>query len=79
VNGKCIAQTNKNRRSHACKRTLTLGTLSFAAHAGANKVVFQGAISRSKKLKPGSYTCVITATSKGLRSAPKSLTFTIVK
>jgi hypothetical protein len=79
VNGKCIAQTNKNRARHACKRTLTRGTLSFAAHTGADKVVFQGAISRSKKLKPGSYTCVISATSRGLRSPPKSLGFTIVK
>jgi len=79
VNGKCIAQTNKNRARHACKRTLTRGTLSFAAHTGADKVVFQGAISRSKKLKPGSYTCVISATSRGLRSPPKALGFTIVK
>jgi hypothetical protein len=37
-------------------------------------------ISRSKKLRSGSYTLVITATSAaGLTSAPARLSFTIVK
>jgi hypothetical protein len=79
VNGKCVAQTNQNRRKHACKRTLTRGTLSLAARAGSRKVAFQGVISRSRKLKPGTYTLVLTASSSGLRSSPKSLSFTIVK
>ena len=56
------------------------GTLRFRAHAGANKVRFQGRISRTRKLKPGRYTLVITATSTtGPQSTPKTLTFTIVK
>jgi hypothetical protein len=56
------------------------GTLTFSGHSGTNKVVFQGRISAAKKLKPGRYTLVITATnSAGLRSAPKSLSFTIVR
>jgi streptogramin lyase len=80
VNGKCIAQTKKNRRKGACKRTVTRGTLSFTGRGGANKVVFQGRISRSKKLKPGRYTLIIAATnSAGARSTPASLSFTIVK
>ncbi|HEV7460052.1 MAG TPA: hypothetical protein VGN78_05925 [Solirubrobacteraceae bacterium] len=41
---------------------------------------FQGRITRRKKLKPGRYTLVITATnSAGQRSLPRSLTFTIAK
>jgi PKD domain-containing protein len=79
VAGKCVAQTKRNRRKAKCTRTLTLGTLSFAAHAGANTVRFQGRLSRTRKLKPGHYTLLITATSSsGGRSAPQSLSFTIV-
>ncbi len=80
VNGKCVAQTRNNRRKHSCKRTLTRGTMTFSAHAGANKVAFQGRISRSKRLSPGTYTLIITATNAGgQRSGPKSLGFTIVR
>lgn len=78
VNGKCVAQTRKNRRKRACRRTVTPGTLSFTGHAGTNRVFFQGRASRSK-LKPGSYTLVITATNAaGQHSSPKRLSFTIV-
>lgn len=56
------------------------GALTFAGHSGINKVAFQGRISAKKKLKPGRYKLVITATnSAGMGSAPKSLSFTIVK
>ena len=80
VSGKCVAQTEKNRRKPACRRTVTAGTLTFTGHSGTNKVAFQGRISAVTTLKPGSYTLVITATnSAGVRSAPKSLSFTIVK
>ena len=62
------------------RRTATAGTLTFTGHGGTNKVAFQGRISPGRRLKPGRYTLVITATnSVGMRSAPKSLSFTIVK
>jgi CSLREA domain-containing protein len=78
--GKCVAQTKKNRHQPACKRTVTRGALSFAAHAGTNKAVFQGRISRALKLKPGTYTLVITAkNSVGQSSAPARLGFTVVR
>ena len=80
VGGECVTQTTKNRRKPACRLTATAGTLTFTGHSGINRVAFQGRISPAQKLKPGSYTLVITATnSAGLRSAPKSLSFTIVK
>ena len=80
VNGKCVAQTNKNRRKRTCRRTLTRATLSFTGHAGTNKVSFQGQVSRKKKLTLGSYTLVITATNgAGQHSPAKQLSFTIVK
>jgi hypothetical protein len=80
VKGRCVAQTNKNRRKPSCRRTVMAGTLSFAGHTGLNKVVFQGRISASKRLGLGAYTLGITATnSVGERSSPRSLNFTIVK
>jgi len=61
-------------------RTATAGGLTFTGHSGTNKVKFQGRVSATKKLKPGRYTLVITATdSAGARSSPESLSFTIVK
>ena len=80
VSGRCVAQTKRNRRRARCKRTLTIGTLGFAAHAGTNEVRFQGRVSRTRRLKAGRYTLVITATSpSGARSLPQPLSFTIVK
>lgn len=56
------------------------GKLVFAGHSGANTVPFQGRLAPRKKLGPGRYTLAITAAnSAGLRSAPKLLSFTIVK
>jgi hypothetical protein len=80
VKGKCVAPTKANRHRPKCTRILTRATLSFAGHKGANKVRFQGRVSRSKKLKLGRYTLVIIATNTaGQKSTPHKLTFTIVK
>jgi trimeric autotransporter adhesin len=79
VKGKCVAHAKKNRRRPACKHIVTVGTLSFTGHSGTNKVNFQGRTSRSKKLKPGRYTLIITASNSVGYSTPRSLTFTIVK
>jgi hypothetical protein len=79
VHGRCIARTNHNERKHRCTRTVTRGTLSFAGHPGANTVKFYGWLSRSRKLKPGKYTLIITATVPGARSTSRKLKFTIVR
>ena len=80
VKGHCVKPTKRNRRQPACKRTLTRGTLTMSGHPGANKVSFQGRITRSKKLGPGRYTLTIGATSAaGLHSATQTLSFTIVR
>jgi hypothetical protein len=78
VSGRCVTETKNNRHKSACKLTLTVGTLSFTGHSGTNRVTFQGRISSSKKLQPGSYTLVITATNTAGRSSPQRLSFTIV-
>jgi sugar lactone lactonase YvrE len=79
VGEKCVAQSEKNARRQACKRTVTAGMLSFTGQGATNKVVFQGRISHAKKLEPGRYTLVIAATNAAGESAPPtSLSFTIV-
>ena len=73
----CVAQTAKNKNKHSCTRTVVAGTLTFSARSGANRVSFQGLISRKKKLELGSYTLVLTATASGEHSTPRTLEFTI--
>ena len=80
VKGRCVKPTKRNRKQPACKRTVTRGALTMSGHPGANKVSFQGRITRSKKLGPGRYTLTIGATSAaGLHSAAQTLSFTIVR
>ncbi len=79
VKRRCVAQTKRNRAKPSCKRTVTLPkTLSFSGHAGSDKIAFQGVVGGTR-LAPGTYTVALLATGAGLTSAPKSLTFTIVK
>jgi hypothetical protein len=59
-------------------RLVPRGTLSFGATAGAHKLRFQGRLSKHKKLPPGHYVLVITATNSSGQSASARLTFTIV-
>ena len=62
VGGRCLAATATNRRKRRCWRTVTAGSFTYSAEAGAYTVHFQGRTSRSKRLKPGRYTLVISAT-----------------
>ncbi len=76
---KCVARTKSNSHRKVCRRTVMAGTLTFAGHTGTNGVLFQGRISRSKKLKPGRYMLAIIATNAaGEKSTPQTLSFTIV-
>ena len=73
--GLVFVSTGVGRRR---SRTSTVAKLSFSAHSGANKVSFQGRISRTRKLRPGDYKLIITAiNAEGAHSAPESLSFTI--
>jgi Concanavalin A-like lectin/glucanases superfamily len=74
---RCAVQPKHRHRGNVCKHSVVRGTLSFAGHAGMNKVSFQGR-SGKHKLKPGSYILVITAANAAGHSSPKSLSFTIV-
>jgi len=80
VAGRCVAQTKHNRRGRACKRTVTAGVIPFAnAHAGTNRIVFQGNISRTKRLQPGRYTVELSAANASGIATGKRLSFTIVR
>jgi streptogramin lyase len=78
LRGGCVARRSKNLGKPACARTVTVGAFSFTAGAGAHKVRFQGRTSKNNKLKPGSYTLIITATNAAGQHATARLTFTIV-
>jgi hypothetical protein len=73
----CVPPSHRNRHKLRCPRTLLAGALGFSAHAGTNKVRFQGLISRRKKLKPGSYKLLVLASAAGMRSRTATLSFTI--
>ncbi|MBA3807014.1 MAG: hypothetical protein H0X28_01270 [Solirubrobacterales bacterium] len=80
MKGKCVAPTHRNHHAHRCHRTVKLGVVSLAAHAGINHVAFQGRISSSLRLRPGSYTVTISAiNATGQRSGIQRLAFTIVR
>jgi hypothetical protein len=51
--------------------------LTFAAHAGTNRVRFAGRLSKRRKLKPGSPTLLVTASSPAGHSPARTLRFTI--
>jgi hypothetical protein len=76
---RCVALTKQNNHHRACTRTVTVGKLRLSAHPGKDKVSFQGRISARKKLTAGTYTVTITATNADGSSAPRKLTFTIVR
>jgi hypothetical protein len=56
------------------------GTLRLRGHRGANRVRFQGRLSRTKRLRPGRYTVSIAATAPGGgRTTSRPLSFRIVR
>jgi hypothetical protein len=80
VGKRCLPGAPKGHKHKRCLRTVTVGTLSFVGHPGLNRVVFQGRISASKRLKPGRYTLSVVATNSAAESSrPVTLSFTIVK
>jgi hypothetical protein len=78
--GRCVAVGHGNVGKPKCKRIVSAGSpLSFSGHPGLNTLRFQGRLSSFKTLKPGAYRVAISARdSRGLHSAPQSLSFTIV-
>jgi hypothetical protein len=78
VGRSCHADSHRLRRRPRCTRTITLATLTRSAHMGANGVAFSGRI-RGKALRSGRYSATFIALDVAGASAPKSLSFTIVR
>ena len=76
VNGRCVAPSRRNRSAKKCTRFVAVkGSLSHNGVAGANSLRFT-----NKKLKPGSYRLIASATDvAGNRSAPKRASFEVVR
>jgi hypothetical protein len=72
INAKCT------KHKHHCKRTSGAGTLNLTGHAGANKITFQGRLSKHHKLGPGTYKLAIVATNATGHSTTRTVKFTIV-
>jgi uncharacterized repeat protein (TIGR01451 family) len=80
VRGRCRSLTRANRRKPKCTIPNVRGVLLLAGHAGTNRLRFQGRLTRTRRLGPGTYTLTITATdSAGNRSRPRTIRFTIVR
>jgi hypothetical protein len=60
-------------------RTITAGTLTFPAHSTVNTVRFDGLISKRVRLRPGSYTLRVSASTAAGRAAEQAVRFTIAK
>jgi glycine rich protein len=59
----CVKPTLRNRRARRCTRYAKIRpTIRLLAKEGTNRVVFQGRLSRSRSLTPGSYRLTVTAT-----------------
>jgi hypothetical protein len=60
-------------------RTITAGTLTFPAHSAVNTVRFDWPISKHVRLRPGSYTLKVSASTAAGRAAEQAVPFTIAK
>jgi hypothetical protein len=79
VGRRCVAPTRPNRHNPRCTRQVSVGTFSVNAHAGLNRVPFQGRLSKHRTLRPGRYELRITATdAAGKRSTPRTASFTVL-
>ena len=73
VGGKCAKPTAANRDGKACVRYVGAGQLpSFAGKPKVNRVKFQGRLSGSKRLAPGTYRVVVRARDAAGNAAKKN-------
>lgn len=76
----CLTPSAKRRHAHRCTRyTPVSGALTLAAHAGANRIHFEGALSGGATLSLGSYRLALTASdAAGHTMAPQHPTLTLL-
>jgi len=69
----------KRHRRRAATRWVSRGAVVLEAHAGADRVVFDGRLAPSRRLAPGAYRVRLLATDAGGSSKPVTLSFEIVR
>ena len=81
VRGACVPVTLKLRHAKSCTRfTRVTHRLSLTAHAGVDKIKFDGVLDRGFRLALGSYRLTVVATNAaGRASRPFVATFVLVK
>jgi DNA-binding beta-propeller fold protein YncE len=80
VSKRCVAPTKKNEHAHHCLRSVIAGTLKLSAARGLSTVRFDGLFSKYKRLSPGDYTLVVSATApSGQHATTTALHFTIAR
>ena len=78
VNGRCVRETRANRRRPRCQIVTRVGTLTRASTTTLTSVAFTGRFN-GRKLAPGSYRAVFTATDAARnRSQARTLNLKIV-
>jgi hypothetical protein len=76
---RCVAGHPRQATGRRCTLTILAGRLKLAGHAGLNRLVFQGRLSSSRRLSPGSYSLGVVATNaETVRSSSASLKFVIL-
>ena len=75
---RCRAPSRRLAHARRCTRALGAGTLTLTAPAGLNSVAFRGRVG-TRTLKPGRYRAVFIAIDAAGASAPKTLSFRIVR
>jgi hypothetical protein len=76
--GRCVAQSHRNVHARRCTRAILRGRLQLSGRPGTDHIRFQGLLSKHARLKPGTYTLTLTASASGLKSAARSISFTIL-
>ncbi len=72
----CVAPSSKRHRARRCTRYAPVGgAVTLAAHAGANRIHFEGVLGGGAALPPGNYRLAFTA---GHTMAPQHPTFTLL-
>ncbi len=74
VHGRCVAQTEKNRRMKSCARLIDVATLTKALKAGRQQITLTREIG-DHRLRPGTYQVAIFAASA--RTPTKTLTLRV--
>jgi hypothetical protein len=72
-----FTQHVRRHRGHRRTRDVSRGALVLAAHAGSDRISFDGRLSHGK-LPPGRYTLTVTASNTTGSSKPLTFRFTIV-